>query len=605
MSDIIQLLPDSVANQIAAGEVIQRPASVIKELIENSLDAGASEIIVAVKDAGKTLIQVSDNGKGMSESDARMAFERHATSKIRNAEDLFSIRSMGFRGEALASIAAVADVELKTKQADQTLGTYINIKGSELISQESISCQTGSNFIIKNLFFNIPARRKFLKKESTELNNIIVEFQKTALANPDISMSLYHNNKEIHVLRSSNLQQRIGDIFGKNISRFLVPLESKSEALSIYGYVGKPEIAKKRNKEQFFYVNKRYMKHPYFYKAVMSAYENIISSDSNPSFFIFFDISPDMIDINIHPQKTEINFEDTPGVYQILRATVRQSLGKFNIVPSIDFDRDGEISMPYFAKNKEISEPEIEINPSYNPFNTDDNKRKTERSQISAYNETWERLMSDFSNTDNNVSQSLFESKTAETDDNQSFKKYFQIRNKYIVTPVKSGLMVINQKRAHERILFETFMKTIKTGEFNTQKFLYPIEIEIDSPDFFLLSEVFGDLCDIGFDIESEKEDFIKINGMPAHLININPKTVIENIIINLRDNINDIKEDAREFLAETASRTAAVDYGIKLANEEIENLIETLFSCMLPNFTNDGRKIISIINYDEIEKLF
>lgn len=605
MSDIIQLLPDSVANQIAAGEVIQRPASVIKELIENSIDAGASEIIVAIKDAGKTLIQVSDNGKGMSESDARLAFERHATSKIRTAEDLFSIRSMGFRGEALASIAAVADVELKTKQEEQTVGTYINIKGSELISQESISCQTGSNFIIKNLFFNIPARRKFLKKESTELNNIIFEFQKTALANPEISLSLFHNNKEIHVLKSTNLKQRISDIFGKNINQYLVPLESKSEALNIYGYVGKPEIAKKRNKEQFFYVNKRYMKHSYFYKAVMSAYENIIASDYNPSFFIFFDISPDMIDINIHPQKTEINFEDTPGVYQILRATVRQSLGKFNIVPSIDFDRDGEISMPYFPKDKQIVSPEIDYNPSYNPFNTENDTKKNSSAEISSYNQTWESLLSDFSNSDENVTNTLFENKNTEIDDNQSFTKYFQIRNKYIVTPVKSGIMVINQKRAHERILFETFLKTIKTGKFDSQKLLYPIEIEIDSPDFLLLSEVLGDMREIGFDIESEKEDFIIIKGMPVHLININPKIVVENIILNLRDNINDIRENAVEFLAETASRIAAVNYGVKLANEEIESLIENLFSCMLPNFTNDGRKIISIINYEDIEKLF
>jgi len=361
MNDIINLLPDSVANQIAAGEVIQRPASVIKELVENSIDAGASEITISIKDAGKTLIQVSDNGRGMSETDARMAFERHATSKIKATEDLFSIVSMGFRGEALASIAAVADVELKTKQEESSVGTYINIKGSTLIKQEAIACNTGSNFIIKNLFFNIPARRKFLKKDSTELNHIIFEFQKIALANADISFTLFNNDKENIRLRADSLKQRISDIFGKSIEKNIVPIESKTEILNIYGFIGKPEIAKKRNREQFFYVNKRYMKHGYFYKALISAYENIIPKNYNPSFFIFFEISPDLIDINIHPQKIEINFEDTPGIFQILRASVKQALGRFNIVPSIDFDRDGEIAVPYFDKNKEIVSPEIKI----------------------------------------------------------------------------------------------------------------------------------------------------------------------------------------------------------------------------------------------------
>ncbi len=604
MNDIINLLPDSVANQIAAGEVIQRPASVIKELVENSIDAGASEITISIKDAGKTLIQVSDNGRGMSETDARMAFERHATSKIKATEDLFSIVSMGFRGEALASIAAVADVELKTKQEESSVGTYINIKGSTLIKQEAIACNTGSNFIIKNLFFNIPARRKFLKKDSTELNHIIFEFQKIALANADISFTLFNNDKENIRLRADSLKQRISDIFGKSIEKNIVPIESKTEILNIYGFIGKPEIAKKRNREQFFYVNKRYMKHGYFYKALISAYENIIPKNYNPSFFIFFEISPDLIDINIHPQKIEINFEDTPGIFQILRASVKQALGRFNIVPSIDFDRDGEIAVPYFDKNKEIVSPEIKIDEGYNPFDTGYSASKT-YTQNSRKEQNWDKLYSDFSNTEDDTQSNMFNHKEETPETNQNVSKFFQIRNKYIATPVKSGLMLINQKRAHERILYESFISSMELGTIPSQQSLYPTEIEIDSMDFILLKTVFNEMKEVGFNIESNKEDFITIYGLPAHLDNINPKIIIENIILSLRENVNDLKKDTKELLAEINSRTGALHYGIKLASEEIDILIENLFSCSMPNYTNDGRKIISIINYEDIENLF
>jgi DNA mismatch repair protein MutL len=610
MSDIINLLPDSVANQIAAGEVIQRPASVIKELVENSIDAGADEIIIIIKDSGKTLIQVSDNGKGMSETDARMAFERHATSKIKTATDLFSIRSMGFRGEALASVAAVADVELKTKQEETDLGTYINIKGSEVIKQEAISCKTGSNFIIKNLFYNIPARRKFLKNDVTEFNHIITEFEKTAISNPEISFSLYHNDKTIFNLKKDNLAQRISDIFGKTISKNLFPISSNTEMLKIYGYIGKPEIARKRNKEQYFFVNKRFMKHPYFFKAVMSAYEGIIRADYIPSYFIFFDIEPDLIDINIHPQKVEINFEDTQGVFQILRATVKQALGKFNIVPSIDFNRDGEIEYSYNKNNPLEYVPEVDVNKEYNPFEVE-NKFSSKMNFPNKINKNsinsgdWESLFSDFSNQ-NDFETTVENTQTSiEETETESFSRVFQIKNKYIVTPVKSGLMIINQKRAHERILYETFINSIKYKKINTQKNLYPEEIEIDSADFNLLEKVIPEMNSMGFEIEITKKNNIRIDGLPANISHINTKYIIEEIILNLRDGLNEISLNSTEFLAETAAKASSMNYSVKLAQEEMTELIDKLFSCMMPNYTVDGRTIISIISFDEIDKLF
>ncbi len=401
MSDIINLLPDSVANQIAAGEVIQRPASVVKELVENSVDAGSTSIIVNIREAGKNLIQISDNGSGMSETDARMAFERHATSKIKNANDLFAIRTMGFRGEALASIAAIANVELKTKKKDNDLGVAINISGSEVISQEPVSCSDGSNFLIKNLFFNVPARRKFLKKNSTELKHIITEFQRIALVHPEIAMTLQHNDAEIYNLPISNHHERIVNIFGKGIKQNLISIETETTVISIKGFIGKPEFARKTSGEQYFFINDRYMKHPYFYKAVLLAYENILPPDTVPSFFLYFDADPSTIDINIHPTKTEIKFEDERAIWQIVQASVKQSLGKFNIVPSIDFDQESILDIDYSTKNKEIRQPSIEINHSYNPFEEEQKPRPNSSSGYSRKEEksksmNWESLYSGF-----------------------------------------------------------------------------------------------------------------------------------------------------------------------------------------------------------------
>lgn len=610
MSDIIQLLPDAVANQIAAGEVIQRPASVVKELIENSIDAEANKITLNIKDAGRTLIQIIDNGKGMSETDARMAFERHATSKIREATDLFAIQSMGFRGEALASIAAVADVELKTKPIGEELGTHIHIKGSEIIKQETISCPEGSNFSVKNLFFNIPARRKFLKKDSTEFKHVLTEFKKVALSRPDISLTLIHNENVVYKLSSGKLGLRISELFGKSIIKSLIPIESNTSILKIKGYIGKPEIAKKRNEEQYFFVNKRFMKHPYFYKAITMAYDQIIKPDFQPSFFLYFDIDPSKIDINIHPAKIEINFDDSHGIFQLLRAAVRQSLGRFNIVPSIDFDRDGFVEMPYSVDNeKEIVAPKITESSTYNPFEGA-RRNKTTASSYSKKSfkkekpdENWERLYESFESKIN-IESSKF-NQTEIKNDTAVFTKIFQLKNKYIVTPVKSGIMLINITRAHERILFETLLNSINSDNISIQKKLYPTEIQLTTEDAEYLEIAIGTLSKIGFDIDFQENDTILIKGTPSHLSDVNPKELIESILVQIKDDSSILENSMTELFCEILAKKSSLNFAKALAIEEMQYIIDSLFSCQKPNYTNDGRKIIEIIKFDNVEAMF
>ena len=608
MSDIIQLLPDSVANQIAAGEVIQRPASVVKELIENATDAEADTITVNIKDAGRTLVQVIDNGKGMSETDARMAFERHATSKIKTAEDLFAINSLGFRGEALASIAAVADVELKSRQIEFDLGTHIHIKGSEVIKQETVSTPAGSNFSVKNLFFNIPARRKFLKKDATEFGHIIYEFKKTALSHPEINLTLIHNNHEIYKLQAGSLRERISGIFGKNINKHIIPVESNTSILKISGFTGKPESAKKRNSEQFFFVNGRFMKHPYFYKAILNAYEQIIKPDMHPTFFLYFNIAPERIDINIHPAKIQINFDDSQGIYQLLRASVKQALGKFNIVPSIDFDREGFIDMPYSGnKNFAFAEPDISNKKNYNPFEEETVDSKKLFSKFSSKKEVvpdnWDVLYTGFESAEKNNSKDA-EQKSFNTENN-SFSKLFQLKNKYIATPVKSGLMFIHICRAHERIIFEALTKSIKTSDIHTQKTLYPTEIQLSSEDFAYIKSALSSINDLGFDISAEKNDIIKISGIPSYLSDSQPKTLIEAVLVQIKDDDGVLKDNVLDNIAEIIARKASLNYAKPLAIEEMQYVINQLFSCQMPNFTQNGRKIIEIIKIDDIEKVF
>ncbi len=610
MSDIIKLLPDSVANQIAAGEVIQRPASVVKELVENAIDAEASQISIVIKDAGKTLIQVTDNGKGMSETDARMAFERHATSKISSANDLFTIRTMGFRGEALASIAAVADVELKTRQASEELGTRIHNKGSELIVQEPITTHVGCTFLVKNLFFNIPARRKFLKGDATEFGHIKTELIKTALAYPEIDFTLIHNDLPEMKLPVGNFRQRLVAVFGKTYNTALIPVVADTSILTVSGFIGKPELAKKRNTEQFFFVNRRYMRHPYFYKAVLSAYEGLIAGDTNPSFFLNFDIDPSHIDINIHPQKTEINFDDTQGIFSILRASVKEALGKHNIVPSIDFDQDGAITLN--LKNKDVNFlPDFDFNSAeadfYNPFNPQYKQSESSHNFNTNVNKTqqteeWEQLY-DGLKTDRNVNYGL------QTElPNMSFgmlQTAIQIGGKYIATPVKSGIALIDYKRAQERILFDRLLAKTELKKLPAQQLLYPKEICLEEYDFKKIVEIRNVLSDIGIQTLIIDNLTLHITAYPPEFEDTNPKELLEELVYLLRDEPDMLPEKIKSYLCESAVRKMTAYANRKLSPDEMLEIINQLFTCRIPNYTNDGRTIIHTVELSEIERKF
>jgi DNA mismatch repair protein MutL len=614
VADIIQLLPDSVANQIAAGEVIQRPASVVKELVENAIDAGATQVKVNIKDAGRTLIQIIDNGCGMSDTDARMSFERHATSKIRSANDIFAIRTMGFRGEALASIAAIADVELRTKEHDKDLGTFIHISGSNLITQEPVSCDNGTNFQIKNLFFNVPARRKFLKSNPAELKHIINEIQRIALANPEISLSLHHNGSAIYELAGSNKRVRIVSIFGKNINQSLIPIDTETTLVKISGFIGQPKFARKTFGEQFFFVNKRYMKHPFFHRAIMQAYEKILPPDAIPSYFISFDLDPADIDVNIHPTKTEIKFENESAIWQILQASVREALGKFNIVPSIDFDQAGSVEIPMARHNfDEVSMPEIKVNPNYNPFETQKpstsypganssfSSRLTERTNPTNWQSLYKGLEPDFSSKPESQDEEPVQFRIEEQ---QSAKSSVQFKNKYILTPVKSGLMVIDQKRAHERILYERLMQVLENNEVASQQQLFPETFELNASDATLLTSILPDLRALGFDIRDFGKNSFIINGTPGVLNTSSPIEIIESLLEEYKNSPVNLQEKARETVAASLAQASAIPYGQTLKPGEINELIDNLFACQTPNFSPKGKKILSIMPLEDFEKL-
>ncbi|HZL10269.1 MAG TPA: DNA mismatch repair endonuclease MutL [Prolixibacteraceae bacterium] len=612
MADIIQLLPDSVANQIAAGEVIQRPASVVKELVENAIDAGATQVKVNIKDAGRTLIQIIDNGSGMSDIDARMAFERHATSKIKSAHDIFAIRTMGFRGEALASIAAIADVELRTKEHDHDLGTFIHISGSDLITQEPVSCDSGTNFQIKNLFFNVPARRKFLKSNPAELKHIINEIQRIALANPDISISLVHNGSAIYELTGTNKRVRIVSIFGKNINQNLIPIDTETSLVKITGFIGQPKHARKTFGEQFFFVNKRYIKHPYFHKAIMQSYEKILPPDTIPSYFINFDLDPADIDVNIHPTKTEIKFENESAIWQILQASVREALGKFNIVPSIDFDQAGSVDIPMPLRNfGDVSMPEIKINPAYNPFESPAksysgtgnsfHSAPVQRPNPTNWQSLHKGLEPDYSEKPETQNDDPVQFRIEEQ---QTVKSSVQFKNKYILTPVKSGLMVIDQKRAHERILYERLMQVLENNEVASQQQLFPETFELNASDATLLTSILPDLRALGFDIrEFGKNSFI-INGTPGVLNTSSPLEIIESLLEEYKNSPANLQEKARETVAISLAQASAIPYGQTLKPGEISELIDNLFACQTPNFSPKGKKILSIMPLEDFEKL-
>jgi DNA mismatch repair protein MutL len=614
VSDIIQLLPDSVANQIAAGEVIQRPASVVKELVENALDAGATEILVHVKDAGRTLVQITDNGCGMSPTDARMSFERHATSKITSANDLFNIRTMGFRGEALASIAAIADVELRTKKVKDEVGTFIHIVGSEVIKQEPVACANGTSFQIKNLFFNVPARRKFLKGNTTELKHIISEIQRVAIPNPGIKISLFHNNSAVYELPKANHRKRIVDLFGKAINQSLVTVDEETSIVKVFGFVGQPKFARKTMGEQFFFVNGRYIRHPWFHKAVMQAYQQLLPADAFPAYFLFLETDPANIDINVHPTKTEIKFENERDIWPILHAAVREALGKNNVVPSIDFDQSGSIDIPLPPKSfDEIQFPEIRINPDYNPFETERQpvSGNYPKNPVAKKNlDRWEDL---YTGTQLKLRPEIPESqpekeeeKIFDTPPEQfSGKKTLQLKQKYILTPVKSGLMVIDQKRAHERILYEKFLEALKTESVASQQLLFPQTFELNPADAAILGSVLSDLAALGFDIREFGKNTFIISGTPVMTDKTEPLQVVEKLLEEFKTLQVDTRSRAKEQIASSLAKASALEYGTELKQEEIIHLIDELFACSTPNFSPDGKRVLNIIPVTDIEKSF
>ncbi len=606
MADIIHLLPDSVANQIAAGEVVQRPASVVKELVENAIDAGSTQVRVIVKDGGKTLIQVIDNGCGMSETDARMSLERHATSKIREANDLFAIRTLGFRGEALASVASVAQVVLRTRKPENELGTELVIAGSVVESQGPVSCAHGTSISVKNLFFNVPARRKFLKTNNAEFKHIIYEFQRIALANPDVEFMLENGEEEVYNLPRTNLKQRIVHLFGKTINQNLTNIDTNTSLVRISGFIGKPEHARRTPGEQFFFVNNRFMKHPYFHRAVMTAYEKILPPETIPSYFIFLEADPDSIDINIHPTKTEIKFENEVAIFQILTAATREALGRFNLIPSIDFDTEGAIDFPVFRRNDPVSAPEIAVNRNYNPFDTEPGYHQPdERDADNLRN--WEKLYGSDSasypspgeEVPSSSQQSLAMGGEKHTD------AFVQLKNRFILTPVKSGIMLIDQRRAHERILFENYLRSFAMNYPVAQRTLFPETVELDPADYLMVKEILDDLHAVGFDIRDFGSNTVVIAGYPADSHFENPKELLEVFLDTYKQTNSDIKTSVRERIARSLAVAASVNYGSTLARETMQELVDGLFACESPGYSPSGKPVVIIMGIEEIEKRF
>ena len=656
MNDIIQLLPDSVANQIAAGEVIQRPASVIKELVENSIDAGATLINVVCVDSGRTSIQVTDNGKGMSETDARLSFERHATSKIRQADDLFNLHTMGFRGEALTSIAAVAQVELRTRRPDDDLGTALTIAGSRFVSQEPVQCPVGCNFTISNLFYNVPVRRKFLKSNTTELNNIVTAFERIALVYPDVAFTLYNNQTELYNLKAGGLRQRIVDVIGKKINQHLLPIDIDTTMCKITGFVGKPESARKKGARQFFFVNGRYMKHPYFHKAIMTAYERLVPEGEQIPYFIYFTVNPTDIDVNIHPTKTEIKFENEQTVWQILTAAVRDAVGMFNDVTAIEFDTEGQPDIPALGAmpQADISAPKVQYNPAYNPFNEPSAQRS------SAAPDNWEQLYeglrsahsrqqsapSLFGNDTGGVIQSRsnvankpfadngivlskgfskpdglnaesaeFNALSADTDMlsastepsplEEKSPTHYQYKGRYIMTSVKSGLMIIDQYRAHTRILYEGYIEQMQKRRPSSQKPLFPDTIHFSASDKVVVEAVMPELQNIGFELTQNEEGDYTITAVPSGLDGLDYVALVQDLVASAREKTTSAIDDINHSIALELARNAAVTYGQVLTNAEMENIVNSLFACSNFSYTPDGKKILTMLRQTDLEQLF
>ena len=618
MSDVIRLLPDSVANQIAAGEVIQRPASVVKELVENAVDAGAHHIDVLITDAGKTCIQVIDDGKGMSETDARLAFERHATSKIREASDLFALHTMGFRGEALASIAAVAQVELRTCQEGEALGTQLAIAGSKVESQEAVACPCGSNFSVKNLFYNVPARRKFLKSNQTELSNILTEFERIALVNPDISFTLHHNGTEMLKLPAIQLRQRIMNVFGKKLNQELLSLDVTTSMVRISGFIARPETARKKGARQYFFVNGRYMRHPYFHKAIADAYEHLIPVGEQVSYFIYFEIEPAHIDVNIHPTKTEIKFENEQAVWQILSAAVKETLGRFNAVPSIDFDTEGMPEIPTFEPMQQggVVPPSTSFDPSYNPFNVSSSVPPSSYSAASSYRKhsaDWEPLFTGLERKHEGgqevVEQPVEETTLYDAHPEESVKEnitqHYQYKGCYILTSVKSGLMIIDQQRAHIRILYEQYMHQLTDKQYVSQRLLFPEMVHFSTSEVPVLEEIKDDLQALGFDLSNLGGGSYAINGVPAGIEGLNPEKLVMELVQSAIEKGGHVKEAVQEALALSLAKASAIVPGQVLTAEEMNDLVDRLFALSAPTYTPDGKVVLAVVKEEDIEKLF
>ncbi|MFI5150072.1 MAG: DNA mismatch repair endonuclease MutL [Bacteroidia bacterium] len=619
MPDIIRLLPDSIANQIAAGEVVQRPASAVKELLENAIDSGTSSVLLLVKDSGKTLIQVIDQGTGMSDTDARMSFERHATSKIRNADDLFSIQTKGFRGEALASIAAIAQVELKTRKADQELGTCIHIEGSEVKSQETCACASGTSIAVRNLFYNVPARRNFLKSDAVEFRHIVDEFERVAIAHPEVSFTLNHNNTEVFNLQASNLRQRLVALFGNPYNARLVPLAEHTDILGMNGFIGKPEFAKRTRGEQFFFVNHRFIRNAYLHHAVQSAYSELLPKDTFPSYFIFLEVDPRTIDINIHPTKTEIKFEDERTIYALLRSTVKKSLGQYNIAPSLDFEQEMGIELPLNPENRQVTAPEIKVDKSFNPFRTDKMEQDTPAPDYFK-NISWDKQYSrhaynqlDLVNKQDAEHRDPEQEETQQTmhgawdteSDKDHAHKTFQLHNRYILAHIKSGFLLIDQQRAHERILFERILETMRDQKAFSQKNLFPDSIQFSSGDMICIQALMPDLHAMGYEISEFGANTVVVNGVPSTLTETNTKGILEELIDDYKHHQSEFRNNQQECIAKLMARKGAIQGGKKLSGEEMNRIVDELFACSMPYSTPDGKPTVLTFGLDELERRF
>ena len=618
MTDVIQLLPDSVANQIAAGEVIQRPASVVKELVENAIDAGAHTVNVLVIDAGRTSIQVIDDGCGMSETDARLAFERHATSKIRKADDLFSLHTMGFRGEALPSVVAVSQVELRTRRANDEVGTCLQISGSRVESQEPCSCPVGSSFTVSNLFFNVPARRKFLKTNATELNNILTAFERIVLVYPDIAFTLHSNGQELMNLRAGSLLQRITDVYGRRYAQELLPVQVDTALCRLTGYVAKPESARKKGAPEYFFVNGRYMRHAYFHKAVLQAFERLVPAGSHVPYFIYFDVAPANIDVNIHPTKTEIKFENEQSIWQILLAAVRDAVGQFCEIPQIDFDTEGKPDIPVYSPGQDLSAggvtpPQTIVTPQYNPF-SDPRPGYASASSVSKKGtDDWETLYAGLTKAQPQTeaqSPSLFGDdavvlgsvdRTVITAEKSPV--HYQYKGRYIMTAVKSGLMIIDQHRADVRIRYEEYLSRLQTRTADTQQILFPEVVQFAPSEVPMVEQVLPRLSAIGFDMSDLGQGSYAVNGIPAGIEGLDYVQLLHNIIDEAVHCGTESPEVLAQTLALSMARHAAIPQGQVLSNDEMENVVNGLFACSNVNYTPDGRRILYILPQQDIEQ--